>query len=62
MFRCLNFKINKYLKSKEVEEKYKKLLYYCFPSVSDLKSKNNDFFYEKDFIIFLINSLLNFLF
>ena len=50
MFRCLNFKINKYLKSKEVEEKYKKLLYYCFPSVSDLKSKNNDFFYEKDFI------------
>ena len=60
MFRCLNFKINKYLKSKEVEEKYKKLLYYCFPSVSDLKSKNNDFFYEKDFIIFLINSLLNF--
>ena len=60
MFRCLNFKINKTMKSKEIDENNKKLLYYCFPSVSDLKLKNNDFLYEKDFIIFLINSLLNF--
>ena len=60
MFRCLNFKINKNLKLKEIDENNKQLLYYCFPSVSDLKLKNNDFLYEKDFIIFLINSLLNF--
>ena len=60
MFRCLNFKLNKNLKMKEVESNYKKLIYYCFPSVSDLKLKNNEFLYEKDFIIFLINSLLSF--
>ena len=60
MFRCLNFKINKNMKSKEIDENNKKLLYYCFPSVSDLKLKNNDFLYDKDFIIFLINSLLNY--
>ena len=53
IFRCLNFEINKYLKSKEAEEKFKQLL-------NDLKSKIKDFFYEKDFIITLINSLLNF--
>ena len=60
MFRCLNFKINKNLKSKNVDTKNKKLLYYNFPSVSDLQLKNNEFLYNKDFIIFLINSLLNF--
>ena len=60
MFRCLNFKINKNLKIKEVNGNIKKLLSYCFPSISDLKLKNNDFLYEKNFIIFLINSLLNF--
>jgi hypothetical protein len=60
MFRCLNFKINKYMKLKEINENNKKLLYYCFPSVSDLKLKTNEFFYQKDFLIFLINSILNF--
>ena len=61
MFRCLNFKINKNMKLNEIhDDNIKKLLYFCFPSVSDLKSKTNEFFYEKDFLIFLINSLLNF--
>ena len=61
MFRCLNFKINKNMKLKDIHDiNNKKLLYYCFPSVSDLKLKTNEFFYEKDFLIFLINSLLNF--
>ena len=62
MFRCLNFKINKYLKKKGIDDKNKnkKLIYYQFPSVSDLKLKNNDFLYTKDFVTFLINSILSF--
>ena len=61
MFRCLNYKINKnFLEYNDIDEYTKKLLYYCFPSVSDLKLKNNQFFYESDFITFLINSLLSF--
>ena len=61
MFRCLNFKINQnLLLYKDIDEYSKKLIYYCFPSVSDLKLKNNQFLYEKDFIIFLMNSLLSF--
>ena len=60
MFRCLNFKINKLLKKKNIDEKNKKLIYYSFPSVSDLKLKVNEFLYEKNFVIFLINSLLSF--
>ena len=60
MFRCLNFKINKFLKKKNIDEKSKKLIHYSFPSVSDLTLKNNEFLYDKNFIIFLINSLLSF--
>ena len=60
MFRCLNFKINKFLKTKNIDEKLKKLIYYSFPSVSDLKLKNNEFLYDRNFVIFLINSLLSF--
>ena len=60
MFRCLNFKLNKNIKLKEVDVNNKKLIYYCFPSISDLQLKSNEFLYEKDFIIFLINSLLSF--
>ena len=60
MFRCLNFKTNKNAKMKGLDEKTKKLVYYCFPSVSDLKLQVNDFLYEKDFIIFLFNSILSF--
>ena len=58
MFRCLNFKIKKNLLS--LDEYSRNLIYYCFPSVSDLKLKENQFLYDKDFITFLINSLLNF--
>ena len=60
MFRCLNFKINKFLKKMNIDEKYKNLIHYSFPSVSDLKLKSNEFLYEKKFVIFLINSLLSF--
>ena len=60
MFRCLNFKINKFLKKKNIDEKSKKLIHYSFPSVSDLTLKNNEFLYDKNFVIFLINSLLSF--
>ena len=60
MFRCLNFKINKFLKIKNIDEKSKKLIHYAFPSVSDLKLKNNEFLYDKNFVTFLINSLLSF--
>ena len=60
MFRCLNFKINKFLKKKNIDEKSKKLIHYSFPSVSDLTLKNNEFLYDTNFVIFLINSLLSF--
>ena len=60
MFRCLDFKINKLLIKKNLDSKTKKLIYYSFPSVSDLKVKSNDFLYEKNFVTFLINSLLSF--
>ena len=60
MFRCLDFKLNKLLIKKNLDIKTKKLIYYNFPSVSDLKVKNNDFLYEKNFVTFLINSLLSF--
>ena len=60
MFRCLNFKIIKFLKQKNIEEKNKKLIFYSFPSVSDLKLKNNEFLYDGHFVTFLINSLLSF--
>ena len=60
MFRCLDFKINKLLIKKNIDEKNKKLIYYSFPSVSDLKVKNNEFLYDKNFVTFLINSLLSF--
>ena len=60
MFRCLNFKINKILVKKNIEGKNKKLIYFNFPSVSDLKVKNNEFLYDKNFVTFLINSLLSF--
>ena len=43
-----------------IDEKYKNLIHYSFPSVSDLKLKSNEFLYEKKFVIFLINSLLSF--
>jgi alpha-tubulin suppressor-like RCC1 family protein len=56
----LNFKINKFLKTKNIDEKLKKLIYYSFPSVSDLKLKNNEFLYDRNFVTFLINSLLSF--
>ena len=60
MFRCLNFKINKFLIKKGIDEKNKHLIYYSFPSVSDLKLKENEFLYEKKFVTFLINALLSF--
>ena len=60
MFRCLNFKINKILVKKNIEGKTKKLIYFNFPSVSDLKVKNNEFLYDKNFVTFLINALLSF--
>ena len=60
MFRCLNFKLNKFLIKRNIGEKYKQLIYYSFPSVSDLKLKDNEFLYKKNFVTFLINSLLSF--
>ena len=62
MFRCLVYKISEKLKVKELNEKIRKLVFFDFPSVSDLKKKTNDFFNDGDFLVFLMNSVLNFIY